>query len=80
MEGGRWRLAGRRPGEGREVILARVSLRIYLEIRGDTWKGEVGEPSSQLLLLLLLRLANLLLSTTLLLEKAPKITITVLLK
>ena len=74
-------MAGRRPGEGREVILARVSLRIYLEIRGDTWKGEVGEPSSQLLLLLvLIGLANHLLSTTLLLEKAPKITITVLLK
>ena len=78
MEGGRWRLAGRRPGEGREVIFGFAEL--IPGKRGDTWKGEVGEPSSQLLLLLLLRLANLLLSTTLLLEKAPKITITVLLK
>ena len=72
-------MAGRRPGEGREVIFGFAEL--IPGKRGDTWKGEVGEPSSQLLLLLvLLRLANLLLSTTLLLEKAPKITITVLLK
>ena len=46
-----------------------------------TWEGELGQPSPQLLLLLvLLRLATLILTSTLLLEKAPKITITVLLK
>ena len=46
-----------------------------------TWEGELGEPIPQLLLLLvLIGLAAIIVATPLLLEKAPKITITVLLK
>ena len=84
---GRWRggegglLLHRGGGLPRESVKFNNSEGVFTFFTRATWEGELGESIPQLLLLLvLIGLAAIIVATPLLLEKAPKITIALLIK